>query len=89
MMHTSSRFHDRYDSFGDVTVASMLAVDPVTDRAHLHRTPHDIVDVHFANQHIVHKQSECVCRTILALSVSGHATSFKGIAVSRRVRKKV
>jgi hypothetical protein len=67
----------------------MLAVNPIADRARLHCAAHDIVDIHFADQQIVYKQPKRVRRTVLALSVSGHAATFERIAVSRWVGKKI
>ncbi len=53
---------DHDDGFGNVGIAGMSLIDPVSDRARLHRTADHVVHVDLADDLLVDEQAELVRR---------------------------
>ena len=71
---------DHDHGFGDVGIAGMSLVDPVSDRARLHRAADHVVQVDLADDLLVDEQAELVCRR--RRSGRGHAAG-----IGRRTRR--
>ena len=60
-------------------------VDPVADRARLHRAAHDVVEVHLARDVLVEEQAELVGRAVRSVTVALQAPCRERAAVDHRV----
>ncbi len=71
------------DGFGDVGLAGMALVDPVADRARLHRTADHVVEVDLADDLLVDEQAELVGGAGTAVAVTLLAARRERAAVGR------
>ena len=73
--------HER-DTFGDVAVARVLLVDPVTDETRLERPAQHTPETHLADKRAVaQEQTEAVRAVELALALPRAATGAERVAV--------
>ena len=93
-MQTSSRWscscsnanlreHDH--SFGHVSLAGAVAVDPVTHRAGLERAAHDVVEIDLAREPLVDEQAERVGGVGHAVTIACRASGGERGAVAREI----